>query len=429
LRARDVDGARLETLVTRARAQRRSIRASTWPVERVEALLARDVLELYLVKNRLRGRPDGKESVRRKKKSRQNIVRACETFQREFPDSQIGELKSEWVAQDYEIRTGCKPRTRYVDLRAVKMALNGGLDLLGAALYRVAFDNPNPGRVDKRPWTPDEYDRLLAAAHGTKTLPDGTRVPGVAGYRGQWRRGIPFLTETASRHGILPNVRWVPPWEEPSDGLPLAMCDRAWIEVTPDNIYFHRDGGMPYDSNKGRAGNVIPREFQPEVRRWFEFDMSIGKEFVFRRKNGMRYVGPHIGRWTFRRIVKDAGIPWKRVAHHFKDLSKEVAQAAGMGIETFGAHADTSTKTLEGTYGDPQTAALLQDASEQMSQVRWRERAAARQDIIDRFRQKGADAGRVRAGIEGVKAAIPAPGPAASMSSPAEPGRSKAAAR
>jgi hypothetical protein len=59
--------------------------------------------------------------------------------------------------------------------------------------------------------------------------------------------------------------------------------------VTDDAIYFHRDGEVPYDGNKGRAGNVIPAEFAPTVRRWFEEDMAAGIEFVFHKKDGSRY--------------------------------------------------------------------------------------------------------------------------------------------
>jgi hypothetical protein len=408
LRAKDVDAARLEVLVEGARAQNRRIHAATWPIERIVSLSARDVLEVYLVRNNLRGRSDGKESGRRKKSTRQNIVRAVETFQREFPMLRIGDLEGEWIADEYETRTGCRPTTRYADLKSVKKGLRGGLALLGIRDHRIGFDNPDPGRVTKMPWTPWEHDCVVAAAHGLKTLPDGTRIPGGSDYRGQWQRGIPFLSRTATRHGILPNVRWLPPWVEPSDGLPLAMCDRAWIEVTDGPIYFHRDGGMPYDSNKGRAGNVIPDELAPDVRAWFEADMRAGHEFVFRRKNGMRYVGRHIGWWTFRRIVADAGMSWERVPHHFKDFAKEIAEASGLRVESFAAHADTSVEVLEGTYGNAERAALLLEAAQKMSLAAWREKAAPRADIVERFRRGRAEA-EARAAEEkaGAKTARP----------------------
>lgn len=393
LRAASPDEARLEVLLEAARAKNRTIRPATWPVERIVALSARHVLEVYLVKNGLRARKDGKESVRRKKRTRENLVRAVETFREKFSDSLIGDLEGEWIADEYEIRTGCEPTTRYADLKSVKKGLRGGLALLGVRDWRIGFDNPDPGRLEKMPWTPGEYDAILAAAHGWKTLPDGTRVPSeTGGYRGQWQRGIPFLTRTASRHGILPNVRWVGPWVEPDDGLPLPLPDRAWIEVTDGPIYFHRDGGMPYDGNKGRAGNIIPEEFAPEVRAWFEADMAVGRQFVFRRKNGMRYVGRHIGWWTFRRIVADSGVPWQRVPHHFKDFAKEIAEASGLRVEAFAAHADTAVEMLEGTYGDATRAALLQEAAEKHSLSAWREKDAARLAIVERFRRNRARA-------------------------------------
>ncbi|HEX3349935.1 MAG TPA: hypothetical protein VHS58_17735, partial [Acetobacteraceae bacterium] len=45
LKAKDLEGAKAEALITIARAQRKSIRASTWPIERIERLRCYDLLQ------------------------------------------------------------------------------------------------------------------------------------------------------------------------------------------------------------------------------------------------------------------------------------------------------------------------------------------------------------------------------------------------
>ena len=421
LTAKDPDAARLEALVLAARKAGRRIRASTWPIERIEGLNCKDLLETYRTSNLL-ARADGKEDASRKKKTRETYDQAVRVFQRVFPEVEVGDLKGDWLHREYEVRTGRPATSRYADLKTIKLCLNGQLGAMGAD-YKVVFANPEPPRLQKKAWTAAEYDLLLMAAEGWRFNPDGTpmMVPGPDGlvqarrntqFRGAWRRAIEFLPYTASRHGRLPLTRWVPPEVEPSDGLPLPENDRPWIEVTDEAIYYHRDGDVPHDGNKGRAGNVIPAECAPFVRAWYEKDMAAGREFVFHKCNGERYRGPKLGWQTFKWIVEDAGQGHRRVPHHLKDLAMEWAEAARLRLEALAEHADTSAKTLSKTYGAPERTALLQEAAEGMTQAGWRAKSASRAAIADRFRN-----GRTRA--------APGPGP-----EPEAPGKqSEAAAR
>jgi len=386
LSAKEPDAARLEALVFLARKSGRRIRASTWPVERVESLSAFDLLESYIGR-KLGPAPEGVSIRRGKAKTRETYRYACRAFQRAFPETEIGDLKGDWIADEYERRTGRSPRSRFADLRTVRMALHSELAMLGTEDYEVGFANPDPGRLQKRPWTPEEYDRVLRAADRWILAPDGTPLGRRAlSDRGAWKRGIEFLPYTASRPGRLPLIRWVPPWVEPADGLPLPVDDRPWIEVTEEGpIYFHRDGEVPYKGNKRRAGNVVPVEFAPTVREWFEEDAAAGIEFVFHRKGGRRYESLHIGNWTFRQIIADAGLPPGRMPKNFKDLAVEWADAARMRRETLAAHASTRSQTLASTYGEELRTALLEEAADAMAQTGWRKKAARRAGIAQRF--------------------------------------------
>lgn len=397
LEAKEPDAARLEALVFLARRSSRRIRMSSWPIERIESLSCRDLLESYRTTN-LCPRPDGKEDANRKKKTRETYDQAVRVFQRVFPELEIGDLKGDWLPREYELRSGRPATSRYADLKTVQLCLNGQLGADGAD-YRVKLHNPDPGRLAKGAWTVDEYDRLLKAAEGWVFEPGGApkMVDGPDGpvqarrpahNRGAWRRAIEFLPYTASRHGRLPPTRWLPPEVEPSDGLPLPKDDRPWIEVTDDLIYYHRDGDVAYHGNKGRAGNVVPVAFAPTVRRWYEEDMAKNYEFVFHKFDGRRYRGPKLGWQTFKWIVRDAGIVGRRIPHHLKDLAKEWAEAARLRLEAFAEHADTSAEKLSGTYGDALRTALLQEAAEGMTQAGWRANGARRAAIAGRFRDR-----------------------------------------
>lgn len=401
LEAKEAAAARLEALVFLARRSGRRIRMSTWPIERIESLSCRDLLESYRTEN-LGPRPDGKEDANRKKKTRETYDQAVRVFQRVFPELEIGDLKGDWLPRQYELRSGRPATSRYADLKTVQMCLNGQLAAQGAH-HCLKLHNPDPGRLDKGAWTVDEYDRVLKAAEGwlfepggAPKMADGPHGPvqarrrSAAAFRQAWRRAIEFLPFTASRHGRLPPTRWLPPEVEPSDGLPLPREDRPWIEVTDDLIYYHRDGDVAYDGNKGRAGNVIPLEFAPTVRRWYEADMAAGREFVFHKCDGGRYRGPKLGWQTFKWIVRDAGIVGRRIPHHLKDLGMEWAEAARLRLEAFAEHADTSAAKLSATYGDALRTALLQEAAEGMTQAKWRADGARRAAIADRFRNGGA---------------------------------------
>lgn len=401
LEAKEPDAARLEALVFLARKSGRRIRLSSWPIERIESLSCRGLLERYRIKN-LGPRPDGKEDANRSNKTLRTYDQAVRVFQRVFAELEIGDLKGDWISREYELRSGRPATSRYADFKTVQMALNGQLAAEGAD-YKVKLHNSDPGRVTKEAWTVEEYDRLLKAAEGWLFEPGGApkmvegpdgpvraRRHGAVAFRRAWRRAIEFLPYTASRHGRLPITRWVPPEVEPSDGLPLPRHDRPWIEVTDDLIYYHRDGDVSYDGNKGRAGNVIPAEFAPVVRGWYEEDMAAGLEFVFHRSDGQRYRGEKLGWETFKWIVEDAGIVGRRIPHHLKDLAKEWAEAARLRLEAFAEHADTSAERLSRTYGDALRTALLQEAAEGMTQERWRTDGERRAAIKDRFGRSGA---------------------------------------
>jgi hypothetical protein len=398
--AKEPDAARLEAIVFLARKAGRRIRASSWPIERIESLLCFDVIEKYAaVKYAEPANAKNKKEDRNKRKMRLTYLAAVRSFQCAFPELEIGDIKGESIHGEYERRTGRPATSRFVDLKTVKRALNGGLVMLGTS-YVVRFVNPNPGRLDKSAWTVEEYDRLLRAADNWLFEPGGApkMIPGPVQARrncfarGAWLRGIAFLPYTASRHGRLPPTRWVPPEVEPSDGLPLPRNDRPWIEVTNETIYYHRDGDVPHDGNKRRDGNVIPAEFAPAVRAWYEADMAAGREFVFHQHGGQRYRGLHLCHRMFRQIVKDAGLQHKRIPHHLKDLAVEWAEAARMRLETLAAHAATRPETLAGTYGDAKRTALLEEAADEMTQGGWREKARRRAAIVERFARSRAGA-------------------------------------
>lgn len=405
LEAKEAEAALLEALVFLARKSGRRIRMSSWPVERIESLSCRDLLERYRKQN-LGPRPDGKEDAHRKKKTRRTYDQAVRAFQRAFPEKEIGDLKDHSLAREYEVRTGRPATSRYADLKTVRMCLNGQLAADGA-LYAVKLHNPKVGRLKKTAWTVDEYDRLLKAAEGFVFEPGGApkMVDGPDGpvqmrrpahNRVAWRRAIEFLPYTASRHGRLPLTRWVPPEVEPTDGLPLPKDDRPWIEVTGEGIFYHRDGEVDHASNKGRKGNMIPAQLAPDVLAWLEADIAENRQFVFHRCDGQRYRGPKLGWQTFKWIVRDAGIVGRRIPHHLKDLAKEWAEAAKLRLEAFAEHADTSAETLSETYGDALRAALLQEAAEELTQDAWRAKGSRRTAIAERFA-----AGRTQAAESG----------------------------
>lgn len=401
LEAKEADAARLEALVFLARASGRRIRMSSWPIERIESLSCWTLLERYRTKN-LADRPDGKEDANRKRETRKTYDQAVRVFQRVFPELEIGDLKGDWLAREYELRSGRPATSRYADLKTVQMCLNGQLAAEGAA-HEVKLNNPKVGRLNKIAWTVDEYDRLLKAAEGYVFEPGGApkMVAGQDGpvqqrrrahHRVAWRRAIEFLPYTASRHGRLPLTRWVPPDVEPNDGLPLPNDDRPWIEVTAEGIFYHRDGEAEHDGNKGRKGNMIPAQLVPNVLSWLEADAARGRQFVFHRCDGQRYRGPKLGWQTFKWIVLDAGIRNRRIPHHLKDLAMEWAEAARLRLEAFAEHADTLPETLSGTYGDARRTALLQEAAERMTQDAWRANGGRRAAIAARFAANGTKA-------------------------------------
>ncbi|MCK1668990.1 hypothetical protein [Bradyrhizobium sp. 153] len=371
LRAKTVDEARLEALVYLARAAGRRIRATTWSVERIQSLLCADVLDAY--EEVFLADPSDEEKARRKHLTRANYRAGVRAFKKAFAELEIGDV-GDWIADAYDVRGAqYSPMSRHGHLHAGRRGLKEGLKLLGVPpSYHLHFRIPSPGMLPKVAWTPAQLDAIQAAA-------------ALAEDREAWFRGIPFLAMTVSRHGRLTLTRWVPPEYDPMDGSYLPEHDRPWIEVLDDAVYYHRDGESRVDSTKRRGGNRIPVELEAQVREWYAADMAIGCEWVFHKPDGTRYRGRYLDQETFRRIVEDAGIGVRRVPHHLKDLAVQISDEAGMPREVLAAHADTSVQTLERKYGEPKRTALLDRAAEELTQAAWRERAARKAELADRF--------------------------------------------
>lgn len=425
LKAKDLEGARAEALIMIARAQRKTIRATTWPVERIERLNCKVMLQAYLdtdlEKPEIRKRKKGEIPRRRRKasdvtevpedevtatKAERNLwhgyTSAIENFQRAFPTLEIGDCKGRIdmrIDKAFEERALLEPSSRYTYLKTVQMALNEILTRLGVPeTYRVKFANEDPGPLVKPNWTPAEYDRLRAAAAGFCHHPGGApKMVDIAGCRTQlrrlaaikprkaWSRMIPFLAYSVSRNGQIHLTRWVPGSEEPRGRQFARGEERPWLEVLDDCIVFHRDGDERYDGSKRHGWNFVPKEFEPEVRRWYEEDMAAGIEWVFHKPDGERY-GERLPSFTFRQIVADAGLPEGTTPHSLKDLAVQWAREAGVPDPTLAHHADTSEKTIRRNYGASRKVELLEAAAETISQKRWREKGERRTARAIEFR-------------------------------------------
>jgi hypothetical protein len=405
LENKDADAARLEALVFLARKQGRRRRATNWPIERIQSLLCRDVLETY-VDRYLADPPEGVAEDPVAFKTRTTYRYEIRAFQRAFPELEVGDL-GDWIAKEYASRAPDRTAmSRSSDLYTVRRSLKEALKFMGVPpTYNLHYKIGDPGMLPKQAWTPGEYDRLCAAADGWLFNPDGSpkMMPGPGNpvqarrsgnwsrrSREAWRRAIGFLPYTGSRHGRLPPTRWVPPEAEPKDGRPLP--DRPWIEVAATKIVYHRDGETRYHGNKRRGPVIVPDEFAPTVRAWFEADRAKGFEFVFHKPDGSRYAGTHLSKETFKQIVEDAGLDANRIPHHLKDLAVEWADEAGMDRNTLAVHTDTTARTIARKYGDPRRTAKMLEAAEGMKQTAWRERGRRKADVVKLF--DGAPDGR-----------------------------------
>jgi hypothetical protein len=402
LDAKEPDAARLEALVYLARKQGRRRRATNWPIERIQSLLCFDLCQKYIAVY-LADPPEGVVENPSKKSTRLTYRSEVRAFQAAFPELEVGDI-GDWIGAEYDRRAAHRrPHSRSLDLRTAKRALKQGLILVGVPpTYALDFSVPAVKMPQKTAWTPEEYDRLRAAAAGWLFHADGTpkMVPGPdspvqerrSDYsvlsREAWRRAIAFLPYTGSRGGRLPPTRWVPPEVEPKDGEPLK--DRPWIEIAELEIVFHRDGEARYDGNKRRRPNIIPEEFAPTVRGWFEADMARGYEFVFHKPDGSRYAGRRLEKETFAQIVQDAGLGKRRIPHHLKDLCVQWADEARIDRNTLAVHADTDARTLARKYGDPLRMAQLKEAAEEMKQAAWRERGRRKAKVAELF-ERGRD--------------------------------------
>jgi len=430
LKAKDVKAACLEALIFLARKQGRRRRAYHWPVERIQSLSVCDLLDVYVdrfladpaeggaagaIDDKVGaksgaaadGRSDAKmddQLLPRTRKAYRTYVRA---FKRAFPELQLGDF-SGWLVQEYARRAPERSvRSRYIELDTAKRGIRLVLAYLGVPpTYHVELALSGYDRLPKVAWTAEEFDRLRAAADGFVLNKDGTPklVPGPGGMvplrrygwiveaREAWRRAIEFLPYTMSRGGRLPKTRWVSPEYDPLDGKPLT--DRPWIEVTDEEVIFHRDGEARYDGTKRRGANFIPAEFERKVRSWHAEDLARGYEFVFHQADGSRYGKRLLCDKTFHNIVKDAGLDVRRIPHHFKDLGVQWSDEAGIEREVLAAHADTSAVTLAKKYGEPLREALLNRAAETMTQDAWRERSERKSKNAGRFRKAKAAAGK-----------------------------------
>ncbi|MBJ7405432.1 MAG: hypothetical protein JHD07_19845 [Bradyrhizobium sp.] len=431
LKAKDVEGAKAEALIMIARGQRKTIRATTWPIERIERLNCKEMLQAYLdvdlKKPEIRQKKKG-EIPRRRGKARKSTEgatevpedevkankaerklwrtyrAAIEAFQDAFPTLEIGDCKGRIdmrIDQAFEERALLEPSSRFAYLKTVQMALNAILERKGVPeTYRVKFANKDPGPLVKPNWTLAEYDRLMASSRGWCHHPGGApKMVDIAGCRTQlrrlaairhrkaWSRMIPFLAYSVSRNGQIHLTRWVPGSEEPGGRQFARGEERPWLEVLDDCIVFHRDGNERYDGNKRHGWNFVPKEFEPEVRRWYEEDMAAGIEWVFHKPDGERY-GECLPSWTFRQIVADAGLPKGTTAHSLKDLAMAWADAAGVPRPVISEHADTSEKTIDRNYGPTRKVDVLETARDTISQKPWRAKEERRAAQVADFRAR-----------------------------------------
>ncbi|MCA1551081.1 hypothetical protein I6F36_30060 [Bradyrhizobium sp. BRP19] len=416
LKAKDAESARAEALIMIARGQKKTIRATTWPIERIERLNCKAMLQAYLDvdlkkprrKKRKKGEktsgrrsraPDATDVVEEEKATRaerklwSTYRAAIEAFQHAFPTLEIGDCKGRVdlrIAEEFEERARLEPTSRYAYVRTVQMALNEILKRLGVPeTYRVRFANKDPGPLKKPNWTPAEYDRLRAAAEGWRHHPGGApmMIPGPHGLvqarrqrpenRDAWSFMIPCLAYSVSRNGQIHLTRWVPGSVEPRGRKFARGEERPWLEVLDDCIVFHRDGNQRYDGNKRRGWNFVPKEFEPEVRARYARDKAADIEWVFHKPDGERY-GDCLPSWTFRQIVADAGLPEGTSAHSLKDLAVAWADAAGVPRPVLAEHADTSEKTISRNYGPSRKVDLLETAAEAITQNAWREKEESR---------------------------------------------------
>ena len=411
LQAKDADAARLEALIFLARKADRRRRAGDWKIARIQSLLCTDLLEKYIGMY-LADPPEGVAEDATAKATRITYRSKLRAFQKAFPALEVGDV-GDWIVKAYDERAKHRSAaTRPSDLHTARRALKQALIDAGVQNYTLHFTIPDPGMLPKIAWTPAEYDRVRAAADGWLHNPGGTpkMVPGPDGLvparrsarsvedREAWRRAILFLPYTGNRNGRLPPTRWVPPEAPPADGLPLP--DRPWIEVTKDEIRYHSDGEARHDSNKRRGGRIIPDEFAPVVRRWYEHDLKNGFEFVFHKRRGLRYGGRHLDRQTFKRILEDAAVDPSRVPHHFKDLCVQWSDEAGVDREALAVHMDTIPKTIARKYGDPKRWALKRQAAKRLKQGAWRKRGRSNVKVAQLFAKAGRKAKRA-AGASG----------------------------
>ena len=300
LKARDLSGAKTEALILIARAQGKTIRASTWPIERIERLRCRDLLQKYLDLD-LR-KPKDRKETRAENKHRRTYSAALKAFQRAFPTLELGDCNGR-IDRLFEERTGHTPRSRHAELRTVKMALLEILRRMGVKDYKVAFVNKYPGRLKKVVWTPADFDRLLElgsrlAAPSRRHAGDDPRParPGPGAEAARPPQGlaegdpVSDVFHEPQRPDLSDAARWVGPEVEPAGRpLPKSGEERPWLEVLDDRIVFHRDGEERYDGNKRHGPNIVPREFEPSVREWYAQDMAAGLEWVFHKLDGERY--------------------------------------------------------------------------------------------------------------------------------------------
>jgi len=431
LKAKNLEDAKAEALNMIARAQGKTIRATTWPIERIERLNCKAMLQAYLdvdlKKPRIRKRKKGEipNKRRKAKKATENATEASEAevkatkaerklwnayraaieaFRDAFPTLEIGDCKGRVdmrIDEAFETRALLEPSSRYAYLKTVQMALNTILERLGVPeAHRVKFANKDPGPLVKPNWTAAEYDRLMASSKGWCHHPGGApKMVDTAGCRTQsrrlrsiarrkaWSRMIPFLAYSVSRNGQIHLTRWVHGSEEPGGRKFARGEERPWLEVLDDFIIFHRDGNERYDGNKRHGWNFVPKEFEPEVRRWYEDDMAAGIEWVFHKPDGERY-GECLPSYTFRQIVADAGLPKGTTAHSLKDLAVAWSDAAAVPRSVLSEHSDTSEETINRNYGPSRKVDVLETARDTISQEPWREKEERRAAQATDFRAR-----------------------------------------
>jgi hypothetical protein len=416
----DPDAARLAALVVRARRGGRRRRGSTWSVEDIEALPAREAIRAWAEVNLLPPADPEEESYgsRRRRGGYAAFLRA---FVAAFPDIEIGDIHKDIRVEYARRRPERAAASRVGDLLLAKRAINDGLRVMGIKNYKVEFDIGRHPRREKSPWKPEWYDRLLRAADGYVFAADGTPVMDDDGRGGvaqrrlpevrtrhwkAWRRAIRLLGWTGTRSGIPTGVTWTDP-------------TGPWIDVET-GIFYRKGVDDPQESPKRGDPVLLPEPLALEVMAWWEDDARHGIDHVFHQFDGRPYKGRRLNHEAFNAIVANAGIPERVWPHRLKSLTYEILSAANLPRTAIAEFLSTTPETLRRHYGPEVDMAAMERAARALGDGSdWREAHARLDDRRRRLAEARArlGAGRTAGGVQDGSAS-PGAGSSAGGASP-----------